>query len=84
LGNAVKKEVITLDIKCPDCGGDIIERSSRRGKFFGCGNYPKCKFISNFEPTEKKCSECGGMMCKRELRKKEIYECAKCKHKEDA
>ena len=82
--DAAPKEKITLAVPCPECGGPIIERSSRRGKFFGCGNYPKCKFISNYEPTEKKCPECDYIMSKRELRKKEIYECIKCKHKEDA
>jgi len=74
---------VTLEVPCPECGGAIIERKSRRGIFFGCGNYPKCKFISNHEPTAKKCPECSYIMSKRELRKKEIFECIKCKHKED-
>jgi len=30
--------------KCPQCGGNLIERSGKFGKFFGCSNYPKCKF----------------------------------------
>lgn len=30
---------------CPTCGGDIVEKRTRRGKpFFGCDNYPKCKY----------------------------------------
>ena len=24
--------------KCPECGGDLIERSGKYGKFFGCSN----------------------------------------------
>lgn len=28
--------------KCPKCGGDLIERVGKYGKFFGCSNYPKC------------------------------------------
>ena len=79
-----KKEKITLSVPCPECGGVLVERASRRGKFFGCGNYPKCKFVSNHEPTEKKCPECNYAMAKRELRKKEIFECIKCKFKEEA
>ncbi len=31
--------------KCPKCGGDLIERRGRYGKFFGCSNFPKCRFI---------------------------------------
>jgi DNA topoisomerase-1 len=31
---------------CPICGGMLIEKMGRRGKFWGCKNYPKCKYIS--------------------------------------
>lgn len=30
---------------CPRCGSKLIERSGKYGLFFGCSNYPKCKFI---------------------------------------
>lgn len=30
--------------KCPKCGGNLIEKSGKYGKFFGCSNYPKCNF----------------------------------------
>ncbi|MCP8615247.1 topoisomerase DNA-binding C4 zinc finger domain-containing protein [Salirhabdus salicampi] len=29
---------------CPKCGGGIVERRGKYGKFFGCNNYPKCKY----------------------------------------
>ena len=29
---------------CPRCGGTLIERKSKYGKFYGCSNYPKCRF----------------------------------------
>lgn len=76
-----KKELVKLDVPCPKCGGVIVERFSRRGKFYGCANYPKCDFISNYELTEHKCSECGSMMVKKELKKGTFLECTKCKHK---
>jgi len=31
--------------KCPRCGGELIERQGRYGKFIGCSNFPKCRFI---------------------------------------
>ncbi len=73
-------------VKCPECESDIVERKSRRGKFYGCSAYPKCKFISTYEPSNKKCPECGYMMASRTLRKKDIYECInrECKHRVDA
>lgn len=30
---------------CPRCGGKLVERNGQYGKFMGCSNYPKCKFI---------------------------------------
>jgi Restriction endonuclease len=32
------------DEKCPECGGKLIERNGKYGKFFGCSNFPKCRF----------------------------------------
>jgi hypothetical protein len=29
---------------CPDCGGTLRERSGRYGRFYGCTNYPKCRY----------------------------------------
>lgn len=38
-----------MDIKiasgiCPKCGGTLVKRTGRYGSFYGCSNYPKCKF----------------------------------------
>ena len=86
-GKSTEKKVLeTLpDVECPECGSGIVERKSRRGKFYGCSAYPKCKFISNHKPVkEPKCPECGYMMASRTFRKKDIYECIKCKTRVDA
>lgn len=32
---------------CPRCGGNLVFRNGKHGDFFGCSNYPKCKFIKN-------------------------------------
>ena len=76
-----KKELKKIDVPCPKCGGDVVERFSRRGKFYGCANYPKCDFVSNYEPVAEKCDECGGDMIKKELKKGTFHECTKCKKK---
>ncbi len=41
-------------LKCPTCGGKLILRTATRGsyigkRFYGCSNYPKCRFIRNIE-----------------------------------
>lgn len=30
---------------CPRCGGALVLRKGQSGKFYGCSNYPKCKFV---------------------------------------
>ncbi len=51
---------LSTGIKCPEDGGDIVERRSKRGKqFWSCSNYPQCKFASWYRPVPKKCPECG-------------------------
>lgn len=31
--------------KCPRCGGSLVLRNGRYGRFYGCSNYPNCKYI---------------------------------------
>jgi len=47
--NRIKKE---MDMKlssgiCPKCGGNLVRRNGKYGNFWGCSNYPKCKFTIN-------------------------------------
>lgn len=57
-----EKEVKTV-CKCPNCGHDIIEKKSKRGKvFYGCDNYPKCKTAYWDKPIGESCPECGAML----------------------
>lgn len=35
---------ITSNGICPKCGGALVLRTGRYGSFYGCSNYPKCKF----------------------------------------
>ena len=29
---------------CPRCGAELVLRDGKNGKFYGCSNFPKCKF----------------------------------------
>ncbi len=51
-----------IGVGCPkkDCGGQIVERRSRRGKlFYGCSHYPDCDFTVWYLPIAEPCPECG-------------------------
>ncbi|MBS4314165.1 type I DNA topoisomerase [Campylobacter vulpis] len=85
--NAEKKETKKangIGVKCPKCeNGEVVERFSKRGKFYGCNHYPKCDFVSNYKPSEEKCEKCGENMVIKELKKGTFLECVKCKVKRE-
>ncbi|MCM0648598.1 type I DNA topoisomerase [Clostridium swellfunianum] len=72
-----KPIVEQLDVPCPKCGGKILAKRSKKGKkFFGCGNYPNCDFVSWFEPSTKACPACGGITVKKYSKSKgTVHEC---------
>ncbi|EAK9946948.1 type I DNA topoisomerase [Campylobacter lari] len=79
-----EKKFNTIGVKCPSCQeGKIVERFSKRGKFYGCSAYPKCNYISKYKPSEEKCSECGETLIIKELKKGTFLECLKCKIKKE-
>lgn len=50
---------------CPNCGGKVFERRSKKGtKYFSCENGTDC-FISWDEPTTLKCPGCGSVLYKK-------------------
>ena len=49
-------------VSCPrdDCDGELVERTSKRGKvFYGCSKYPKCNEVMWNKPVPRACPECG-------------------------
>jgi DNA topoisomerase-1 len=43
-----------LDIPCPQCGGEVVLRKTKKGRpFYGCKNYPTCTFASWNRPEVK-------------------------------
>ena len=52
----------TVGVACPKpgCGGELIERRSKRGKvFYGCSKYPACDFVVWNRPVPEPCPQCG-------------------------
>lgn len=51
---AVIEPVAEKENVCPVCGGKLVKRTARNGKFagnsfYGCSNYPKCRYIKNID-----------------------------------
>lgn len=34
-------------MRCPKCGGELKLRNGRYGSFYGCGNFPSCRYTRN-------------------------------------
>ncbi len=45
-----KISIVEAEIKgtCPQCGGNLIEKRGRFGRFFACSNYPDCKYTESY------------------------------------
>ena len=63
-----------IGVKCPnaDCGGELSERRTKRGKiFYGCLNYPKCDFVLWQRPIAESCPKCSAPYLLEKTTKKE-------------
>lgn len=84
--------------KCPNCGGDLVEKDSKNGTFLSCSNFPKCRFSMDFKGNEETisssdngenslvCPECGGELKKREGKYGTFLGCSnfpKCRYSRD-
>ncbi|WP_064496891.1 DNA topoisomerase I [Methanocaldococcus jannaschii] len=80
-------EVKEEDRICPKCGAKLILKKGVYGAFYGCSNYPKCKYT---EPINKKevvgkCPKCGGDLVVREGKFGKFVGCSnypKCRYTE--
>lgn len=44
IGNIYKMQQQLQQGICPRCGGKLVLRNGRTGQFYGCSNFPNCKF----------------------------------------
>jgi DNA topoisomerase-1 len=63
----VKKEDILekIERQCPECGGDLIVKFGRYGKFIACANFPKCKYTEKTEEEKKLDEANSGIICEK-------------------
>ena len=76
----------TTDELCPKCGGPMLVKLGRYGKFLSCANYPDCKGTRQVDGKERPepqevpgetCDECGAPMLLRHGRYGEFLGCSR-------
>lgn len=78
------------NIKCPKCGGKMIIKLGRTGKFLSCAKFPECdgartidgKELEGPKETGEECPKCGGKLVERDGRFGRFVACGnypKCK-----
>lgn len=80
---------ISLGISCPEegCSGYMTRRRSQKGRaFYGCSNYPICKFVVWDTPVASPCPSCGCrvMVEKTDKAGTTALQCPKCNARPDA
>lgn len=67
-----------IGIKCPKCEeGQIVERKTKKLRvFYGCSEFPKCRFASWDKPIDKACKKCGSILVEGKGRRKDYIHCS--------
>ena len=66
---------------CPQCGGELVYKEGRFGKFIACANFPTCNYTKNIVVYAKgSCPKCGSGLLVHKSKKyknKSFYTCDK-------
>ncbi|MFB0557067.1 MAG: type I DNA topoisomerase [Dehalococcoidia bacterium] len=74
-----KPFLIKIGIPCPRCGAELVEKINKRKQvFYGCSNFPQCKFATNYKPIPQPCPECGKLLV---LDRDGRIKCTACQYK---
>ncbi|KPJ59496.1 MAG: DNA topoisomerase I [Deltaproteobacteria bacterium DG_8] len=84
-----KSDIISEETEevCPQCGGHLIIKLGRYGRFYGCEGYPKCKYVRPLDnkaegvsdqgdTVEERCEKCGKPMIIKESRYGKFLACS--------
>jgi ssDNA-binding Zn-finger/Zn-ribbon topoisomerase 1 len=69
---------------CPECGGTVLLRQGKYGRFRACGNFPKCKWKAPV--IVGTCPKCGGDLVERKGKRGPFWGCSNyptCSHTQE-
>ncbi|HFC97316.1 MAG TPA: type I DNA topoisomerase [Thermosulfurimonas dismutans] len=85
------KAGVPAEVRCPECGAEMLLRVGRAGPFLACSRYPECRATGDYERDDRgqirlvrreetshgSCPECGGDLVLRRGRFGEFLACAR-------
>jgi len=69
--------------QCPECGGAVVVRRGKYGRFRGCANFPKCRWTAPV--VVGACPKCGGDLVERKGKRGVFWGCSgypECKYRQ--
>jgi DNA topoisomerase-1 len=70
---------VKTGVSCPRCGFELVKKVSKKKKvFYGCSNFPKCKFTVSRKPIAQPCPNCGNLLVQY---RGDWAKCVACQHK---
>ncbi|MDY6877857.1 MAG: type I DNA topoisomerase [Chloroflexota bacterium] len=79
-----KSKSVPTAAKCPECGGTVVVREGKYGRFRACANFPRCKWSGPFVVGE--CPQCGGDLVERKGKRGVFWGCSnypECRHTQE-
>ena len=40
------RQIMVANLVCPKCGAELVKRDGKYGTFYGCSNFPRCRFVA--------------------------------------
>jgi len=70
-----KSEAVPTGETCPECGGAVVVREGKYGRFRACANFPKCKWSAPLVVGQ--CPECGSDLVERKGKRGVFWGCSR-------
>ena len=83
-GQRQKPQATSTGEKCPECGGEVVVRQGKYGRFRACANFPRCKWKAPL--VVGTCPRCGGDLVERKGKRGIFWGCARypdCRYTQD-
>jgi DNA topoisomerase-1 len=79
-----KRGAVPTGEMCPECGGPVVVREGKYGRFRACANFPRCKWKAPF--VVGTCPQCGADLVERKGKRGLFWGCSRypeCRHTQE-